>query len=502
MFHLQDREVLSNVISSRPDLQIVFVVSKLEPEDHAESSDEDEEAGQDASASLFEREEKAQETKKARVYQRLVQHGYFPIRCIDENDRFHGLSAWRLQGYHEMKKNNPNAPTGEFKGYIDAFERFQNSLKKFAEESLRERVEKVCQVLIRVLSRCLDFFIQKANLLKKGQKLMMKTLDTLLREEQEVHNNITGSLEKRSIEIKELLSEVFNDAREGILQEAEKFEYALTEYQIPRDGFVSEKAAVAHCKDQLQRMVVNKLQGEIKEKLNMMFRSRDVFVAQIKERIEGIEEEIASGEEFPSAALALGRSLLSSYEAEISFAKRGRVASSLIKSLATWIYDVVCSPIETIIDTIKGNVHVGSAEWKKNVAEGVLEKVDPTKMSEEIIKSLNQYFTMCHDEFVAEVKKIQGLFQRGETIKDEQREKLLEFAPNLARLEMLAYGVMETFKFGSPSIGDLIGHGAQGSVYACKNIKTPEGKPCVVKVVKVAREEVLKDLTLELHNTR
>ena len=178
------------------------------------------------------------------------------------------------------------------------------------------------------------------------------------------------------------------------------------------------------------------------------------------------------------------------------------MASSLIKSLATWFYDVVCSPIETIIDTIKGNVHVGSAEWKKNVAEGVLEKVDPTKMSEEIIKSLNQYFTMCHDEFVAEVKKIQGLFQRGETIKDEQREKILEFAPNLALLEMLAYGVMDKFKFGSPSTGDLIGDGAQGSVFACNNIKTPEGNPCVVKVVKVAREEVLKDLTLELHNTR
>ena len=195
--------MLSNITSRRPDLQIFFVVSKLEPEDHAESSDEDGEAGQDASASLFEQEEKAQERKKARVYQRLVQHGYFseesfPIRCMDENDRFHGLSAWRLQRYNEMKKNNPNAPTGEFKGYIDAFERFQNSLKKFAEESLRERVEKVCQVLIRVLSRCLDFFIQKANLLKKGQKLMMTTLDTLLREEQEVHNTITGSLEKRS----------------------------------------------------------------------------------------------------------------------------------------------------------------------------------------------------------------------------------------------------------------------------------------------------------------
>ena len=500
--------MLSDMTSRRPDLQIFFVVSKLEPENRAESSDEDEEPGQNASASARRLEPaKEQERKKARVYQCLVQHGYFseescPKRRMDENDRFHGLSAWKLQNYHEIKKNHPNAPTDEFKGYVDAFERFQNSLKKFAVESLRDRVEKVCQVLILVLSRCLDFFIQKANLLKKGKKVMIKTLDTLLREEQEVHNNITDSLKKRSNEIKDLLSEVFNEARKGILQEADKFEYALKEYQIPRDGFVSEKAAVAHCQDQLQRMAVNKLQGEFKEKLNMMFCSRGVFLAQMKEHMERIEGEIASEEEFPSAALALGRSLLSSYEADISFAKRGGLVARFIKSLATWLYDFGCSPIKTIINTVKGKVRVGSPEWKKDVAAGVLEKVDPTKMSEEIIRSLNLHFTSCHDEFVAEIKKVQGLFQRGETIKDEQREKILEFAPDLALLEMLAYGVMDKFKFGSPSTGDLIGDGAQGSVFACNNIKTPEGKPCVVKVVKVAREEVLKDLTLELHNTR
>ena len=490
--------------SRRPDLQIFFVVSKLEPEDRTESSDEDEESGQNASARLAQ-EAKVQARKKKRVYERLVKHGYFSAesgQAMDENERFHGLSAWRIQRYHEMKKKNPDAPDGEFTVYIEAFERFQNSLTKFAEESLRQRVEKVCEVLIRVLSRCLDFFIRKANVLKKGQQLMMKTLDTLLQQEMEVHNNIIGSLEVKSTEIKELLFEAFKGAHDGILLEAAEFEYALTEFSIPRDGFVSEKAAVAHCKDQLQRMVVNKLQGEVKERLTMMFRSRDVFVAEMKERIEQIEEETAVGGDSSSAALALGRSLLSSYEAQISFGRRDGVMFRVIKSFATWIYDFLCDPFDTIIKTVKGRVQVGSPKWKKDVASSVLTKVDPTKMAEEIISSLKEHFTSCHDEFVAEVSKVQGLFHRGETIKDEQRQKILEFAPNLALLEMLAYGVMDKFKFGLPSKGKLIGTGAQGSVFACDNIKTPEGKPCVVKVVSVAKEEVLKDLTLELHNTR
>ena len=488
------------MISRRPDLQIFFVVSKLEPEDRTESSDEEDEPSRSISARLAE-EAKVQTRKKKRVYERLVKNGFFSaesLQTMDQNERFHGLSAWRIQRYNEMKTKNPDAAPDEFTAYIQAFDRFQDCLKTFAEESLRQRVEKVCQVLIRVLSRCLDFFIKKANVLKKGQQMMMETLNVLLEQELEVHTNIISNLEKDFTEIKDLLSGAISGARDGILQEAVIFEYVLTEYTIPPDGVVSEKAAVAHCKSQLQRMVVNKLQGEITERLKMMFRSREVFVAQMKERIEQIEEELASGGEISSAAIALGKSLLSSYDAKISFANRDGVALRFMK----WLYDFFCDPTETLLSSITGKVQVGSATWKKKIASNVLGKVNPTKMAEEIISGLKQHFTTNHNEFIAEIKKVQGLFLRGETIKDEQRQMILEFAPDLALLEMLAYGVMDKFKYGSPRKGELIGTGAQGSVFACDNIKTPEGKPCVVKVVSVAREEVLKDLTLELHNTR
>ena len=491
--------------SRRPDLPIFFVVSKLEPEDRTESSDEDEESRASAQSRKKVQESEVQSRKKQRVYDRLVKHGFLSAKigvAMDQNDRFHGLSAWRIQRYHEMKKANPNAASDEFTEYIEAFDRFQESLKTFAEESLRARVEQVCQILIRVLSRCLDFFIQKANVLKKGKKLMLKTLETLLQEEREVHDNISRSLDERANDIQELLSETFDGARDGILKEAEKFEYVLREFNIPQDGFVTQKAAVGHCHDQLQRMVVNKLQGLVKEKLSMMFHSRDLFVTQMKERIEQIEEEIAGDGEIPSAALALGKSLLSSYEAQITFGKRDGANLRFIKKLAIWFYDAICDPIDTIVNTVTGKVQVGSPKWKNKVASNVLKRVDPSKMALEIVTNLKAHFCTCHEEFTGEIKKVQGLFDRGETISDEQRGKVLEFAPNLALLEMLAYSVMDRFRFGLPRKGDLIGTGAQGSVFACDNITTPEGKPCVVKIVGVASEEVLKDLTLELHNTR
>jgi len=500
-FFSQDREVLSDMTSRRSDLPIFFVVSKLEPEDRQESPDEDED--QEASASARKKTElEVQSRKKQRVWDRLVKYGHLSEKSrMDENERFHGLSAWRVQRYNEMKKRDPTASSDEFTEYIQAFKRFQDSLTKFAEESLRARVEHVCQILIRVLSRCLDFFIQKANVLKKGKRLMIKTLQDLLKEEGEVHGNICSSLDQQLEEIQEILTGAFNDARSGILKEAEKFEYVLTEFSIPQDGVVSQKAAVAHCQDQLQRMVINKLQGEVKLLLSMMFRSRELFFNELKERIERIEEEIAADGEIPSAALALGRSLLSSYEAHITLRKINGI-ESFIKKVATWFYEVICDPVHVIANTVRGKVEVGSKEWKKKIASNTLARVESSQIATEVVRSLKEHFCACHEEFTGEIKKVQDLFDRGETTSDEQRGKVLEFSPNLALLEMLAYGVMDRFRFGLPRNGDLIGTGAQGSVYACDNITTPSGKPCVVKVVKVASEDVLKDLTLELHNTR
>ncbi len=524
--------------SRRPDLPIFFVVSKLEPEDRTESSDEDEEPGGSSQSRKKIRESEVQSRKKQRVYERLIKHGFLSAKTVvdmDQNERFHGLSAWRIQRYNEMKKN-PDASSDDFTGYIEAFDRFQESLKKFAEESLRARVEHVCQILIRVLSRCLDFFIQKTKLLKKGKELMQKTLHTLLEEESEVHENISRSLDKEENDIQDELTATFNGAHDGILREAEMFEYDLTEFTIPQSGVVTQTAAVGHCQDQLERMVISKLQGEIKDTLSMMFHSRDLFFTQIKDRIEQIEDEIAADREIPSAALALGRSLLSSYEAQITFAKQEGGILSFFKKVAIWLKDTISHPktavvatavasaivgtppvpsletivktvkgdvpVSTFVNTVKGNVPVGSPAWKKKVASNVLKKVDPSKMANEIVTNLKEHFRTCHEEFTGEINKVQDLFNRGETISDEQMGKAVEFAPNLALQEMLAYSVLDRLKFGLPRKGDLVGTGAQGIVFACDNVTTPEGKPCVVKVVGVASVEVLKDLSLELHNVR
>ena len=225
----------------------------------------------------------------------------------------------------------------------------------------------------------------------------MKTLETLLREEQQVHDNIIRDLkdEKQAMDIQELLSDAINGAREDILKEAGDLEHVLTEFTIPSSGHVKEKEAVAYCQDQIQGMVVKKLQGEIKQKLTMMFRSRDLFLVHLKDGMEQIQGEIARDNDIPSATLALSKSLLSSYEAQITFSQRNGAAFRFIKKLSVWFYKAIRYPIKTIIKTISGEDQVGSKKWKTDVASDALAKVDPSDMAQEIVRSLKQLFCDC-----------------------------------------------------------------------------------------------------------
>ena len=83
LFPCQDREVLNEMTSSGTDLSIFFVVSKLEPEDRTESSDEDDEPRGHAAPvkARKKRELEVQNRKKTRVYERLVKNGHFLLDC-------------------------------------------------------------------------------------------------------------------------------------------------------------------------------------------------------------------------------------------------------------------------------------------------------------------------------------------------------------------------------------------------------------------------------------
>ena len=102
-FLFDDRIERSWVIWHSGDLTCKFSLwwanlsQKIGPSLQTKTTDE---SGQSTSTRSAKKEVELQRRKKKRVYERLVKHGYFPaesVQTMDENERFHGLSAWRIQ---------------------------------------------------------------------------------------------------------------------------------------------------------------------------------------------------------------------------------------------------------------------------------------------------------------------------------------------------------------------------------------------------------------------
>ena len=507
-FFLQDRDVLSDIVAQRQGLEIFYVVNKLEPEDRECSDDEEPMTAQQVLS--------IQESKKRRVYERLLANGFLSKasgKSMNKHEHFHGLSAWKIREYNKQKDVNAGPGSdASLSEYMEAFIRFQNCMQAFAEGCLRVRLDRACQILINVLSRCLDFFIQKANDFRERKEQMLRLIKKVLAEESSLNERIAADLEARTPEIEGALSETFIEVREEILEEARTFEFNSVEgFVIAQDKRVTSSSVIENCRQQLGKMAANKLQDEIQSKLAMLFQSRDVLLLRMTERIQKIEEEMSTDGFVPAAVSILTKSLVSNYnQSSIPLASdRDGAIVRFFKWFLSSLLSLCREPLKTAKKTfargykeIRMQVAVGSSEWKEDVVSKMLDAIDSTRLATEILNRFKIHLQECHNDFTEDMENIQNLLRRGGTVKDEQRKKIMEFAPSLAKQEMFAYSVLDRFRYGLPKKGTAIGRGAQAVVHVCENILTSEGNPCVVKTVDVPMAEMLDNVTIELHNAR
>ncbi|KXJ21152.1 dual serine/threonine and tyrosine protein kinase [Exaiptasia diaphana] len=496
LFTALDKSVLDEINERKSDLDIFFVVSKIEPQEEDSSDEEEEEDDEDDDY------ESVQDNKKRRVFEQLVKNGLLTDdKEIKDQEYFHGLSAWKLSEYRRKKRKNPdwNDPHKSYKEYIDAFERFQSCLKNFSDTSLKASTRRSCQTLISVLQRCLYFFIEKANSLKQNRDSVIAMLNRIEEEEKLVHDNVAQQVEKHKSEIVDVMVQAIDDLKGTVPQEARTFQYG-EEFSLPiRDGFVKSKEAVSQCRKQIQQLVFNAVFKRIEVTLMKMFSTRDNFFEELEQRVKTIEEEAALDETTTyEASAALHNNLVKCYQVNPDIRSNGFSWEKLFKKFR----EILVAFLKHPRATITGKVKVGDPEWKSKTALETISEINVPQVATELIKSLKSHFESCHNQFIEQLKNILRVLRRGGTLKDEQRKVILDFAPDVASLEMLCHSVNDHARFGRPQPGEMIGAGAQGNVFTCRNIVTPEGKPCVVKVVPVGSESLLKDLTLELHTTR
>jgi hypothetical protein len=403
-------------------LEIFYVVSKIEPQESDSSGDEDEEDYGTV-------KETVQDSKKRRVYEQLVKNGFLsPDKDMHSNENFHGLSAWKLFEHRRKKKENPKLNDSDYKEYTDAFERFQSCLKTFSESSLKESVKRCCQKLISVLSRCLYFFIERANVLKQDRDAMIAMLKSIEAEEKILHRNIFIQIQKQKEEILEVMANDIEDLKDNAAEDARAFQYS-EEFVVPaKDGFkfVKGAEAVNQFRMQIEQMVFNKVEKRVKDTLVRMFATRGEFLENLVKKVKTIEKEAFPIEHRSNAALAtLYSNLVFCYEPDVDCKKGDLSIKRIIKHMVEWIKRLVKQPSAALH---LGKVNVGDPEWKAKVALDTLSAIDLPRIGEEVVKTLNCHFNSCHERFGVELKKIIDVFTSGETLKDDQRKgKIIVF---------------------------------------------------------------------------
>ena len=411
---------MEEITERKKDLDIFFVVSKIEPQEQDSSGEEEEEDEEDEDEEF---PETVQDNKKRRVFDQLVKNGFLSAdeQSIHDHEYFHGLSAWKLSEYRRKKKRNPDwkDPHGAYKEYIDAFERFQSCLKSFSESSLKASVKRSCQTLILVLSRCLYYFIEKANNLKQNRDVTISMLKKIEEEEKTVHENIACQVVKQRDEIIEVMTEAIESLEEHVAEEATVFQYS-EEFAVPiRDGFVKGAEAVNQCRKQIEQMVFNNVHRCMKETLMKVFSTRDKFIEDLEERVKNIEKEAASEENHDftdTASTTLHSNLVWCYEVDPKLQTNWSI-KQFLKTLQDILKRFALKPL----DTIRGRVNVGKPEWKRDTAVDTLKAINIPTVADGLVTNVKEHFEKYHNQFVEQFENILRVLKRGGTLKDDQR---------------------------------------------------------------------------------
>lgn len=418
-------------------LEIFFVVSKIEPQESDSSDEEDDDDEEDGRE-----KETVQESKKRRVFEQLVKNGYLSLdQARDSNENFHALSAWKLYEYRRKLKKNPDwrDPNNVYKEYTDGFDRFQSCLKTFAEASLKGSVRITCQKLIAVLSRCLYFFIEKANFLKQNRDASLKMLREIDRQVDILHENVLQGIHKQKDEIMELLGIHIESLKEDVSETARSFKYSEEFVMLAKDGYVRGSEAVTQCLTQIEQMVFNKVQKEVKTTVGSMFRRRDDFIEELVKKMKTIEEEAFSGEEHSNtASTTLYSTLIVCYEPDIDCTSAGWSAKRILRQMVEWMKRFFTRPVTTLT----GKIKVGDPEWKEQKALETLGAIDVSRIGEGLVKTLETHFQTCYERFKAELKNIMEVLAKGETLKDDQRKGKRSILQLLSSLQFRNYATL------------------------------------------------------------
>ncbi|XP_077983982.1 dual serine/threonine and tyrosine protein kinase-like [Glandiceps talaboti] len=476
----QDRDDIRKVQEGHRD--IFFVVTKVDKDEDEDDDDDD-----------IPEEEVVRE-KKTRAYNSLVKEGFLPAgvpmeKCLT----FHGISNWRVKQYQKDRSR-------AYIPFVDDYDHFKNCLCNFVSSSLGAIIVSASTTLVASHTRCLDFFIGRATKSKHTEEESKKKMEMCRQTENKIYSKMVNKIRNRKSGLTRSAAKAITDKKDEILKIASKFKFR--DIDVPRDELINNNELAKQCTDQIERLVISLLSTNITETLGSAFKDEDDILSDlvnVAKELENIGHDSRTDSESESdytISEILKQCTMSSYNVENAITlEKGTWKSSMRKYMKKTLF-LVRNPMAAW----RGQLSVNE-KWKRSVAGDILSRVNAEAIATRVIEQATQHLETCHESFGEAMTDLETVLKYAFKTNDKERSRIRDMAPKIARLELETHSIIDTRKYGIPTLGRKIGQGSQGDVFECGNFVN--GEPCVIKVIDMKRKiNDPDDLALEVHYTR
>ncbi|XP_071961040.1 dual serine/threonine and tyrosine protein kinase-like [Antedon mediterranea] len=357
----------------------------------------------------------------------------------------------------------------------------------FVKNTLQLYLIKSTTAMQNMHMQSMNMFITTAFDMAREIQITPKRIDYARQQEEELYKKLLEIASQKQEEIKHLISETISKMKESLLVEAECYQFVGI--QIPKKGEVRNPKEIKRCQQQIQELVLNRVNAAVVEKLiGSVDYLRESFVGTLTRCLENLEQ--ADSERESSASMALRQILNAAYQVEVT----ARTSSSFIR--------VIWERMKEIVKTMPWkNPPKVDADWRKKVALEMISSLSESKLAKSMTSQFRSRLQHSHDAFSASLKQLELRHSGRLEKKEEQRMKVRKVhAPKLARLALDSTSLRDTVLFGVPQLGREIGRGQYGVVYSCES--WGGYSPCAVKSVVPPDDKHWNDLALEFHYTR
>ena len=374
----------------------------------------------------------------------------------DKCPYFHGLSAYRVEDARQT--NTDNDTTNVF---VNAYQRFEESLAKFFAESLNfhmklalEHLKSRQVMLIEMLSHL------RFKLAKKALKIQTR-VDFAIAAEDKVYRQLKATV---SSDLMSKLTTIIGKEKDEALKTLSETAARINVGNLPVN--VEGKRP-----EDDERDIVHAIQKHVADQLNGVLSERVKDQLPVLAITSTIERCISSLKDLE--AVRNITSLLNAVFSPVTTKLHHRQRLPSVKRRF----------LPTFSNSKPSSVESYDDGWKEAVARKFLRSLNPKSLSQDYCSTVEKIIDEAHNGFLKDLEKLRE--RSREMVEERQAEKReirVKEAYELTALVLETNSLLDSVTYCKPERGIELGKGTGSVVYACAN---SSWGPCSNAIIKV-----------------